>query len=586
VFALAIALSLAGLAIGPALAALGKGRVVPSAALDGLTLGLVPALIGLHLLPHLSEHLGPAALALPAAGFVGLWLAERRSHNVDERVGRSIVVPAIVIHSLSDGAGLGIAAAAADAGSSTAFLLPLAIILHRMPEGLFLVTTLLPHIGWRRTLTQLGLVAVATVVGAVAGRELLEDLPHEILDAFVAVGLGVMLRLVVHSHGPGPGRHQDAHSEGVAPSGGADADSVARRRAVLARGAGGAGFVVGLGLALAIPMPDETLVHAAPHELSIADSFGSLFVSTAPMVLLGLLAAAMVRVALPRRRASWLRDDSTTSQALGGALLSLKLLGWPLTIARVAVGALLSLGLARLTAAGASPAAEPTQEGAARRALPAGVRAALADTFGPTLDRIAAWYVLGLIAAAALETLVEPGIGARIGAPADVVVGALAAIPLAVGSYGAIPLAAVMIHKGVSVGAALAFLLVAPATSIAALGVIRRRLGGLAALRVVLGSVGCAIAAGIAANALTLGSTILEIHTLAARDHAAIEWVCAAAMAALLLVSLLRLGPREWFGAMAITGHAHAEHDHAGHNHAGHDHGDGHGHAAQRRDSC
>ena len=583
-FALAIALSLAGLAIGPALAALGRGRVVPSAALDGLTLGLVPALIGLHLVPHLSEHLGPAALALPAAGFVGLWLAERRSHNVDERVGRSIVVPAIVIHSLSDGAGLGIAAAAADAGSSTAFLLPLAIILHRMPEGLFLVTTLLPHIGWRRTLTQLGLVAAATVVGAVAGRELLEDLPHEILDAFVAVGLGMMLRLVVHSHGPGPGRHEDDHSEGTVPGGG---DSVARRRAVLARGAGGAGFVVGLGLALAIPMPDETLVHAAPHELSIADSFGSLFVGTAPMVLLGLLAAAMVRVALPRRRASWLRDDSTASQALGGALLSLKLLGWPLTIARVAVGALLSLGLARLTAAGASPAAEPTQEGAARRALPARVRAALADAFGPTLDRIAAWYVVGLVAAAALETLVEPGIGARIGAPADVVVGAIAAIPLAVGAYGAIPLAAVMIHKGMSVGAALAFLLVAPATSVAALGVIRRRLGGLAALRVVLGSVGCAIAAGIAANALTLGPTIPEIHTLAARDHAAIEWVCAAALAALLLVSLLRLGPREWFGAMAIAGHDHGGHGRAaGHGHAGHDHGDGHGHAAERRDSC
>jgi hypothetical protein len=568
VFALAIALSLVGLAIGPALAALGHGRVVPSAVLDGLTLGLVPALIGLHLVPHLSEHLGPAALALPAAGFVGLWLVDRRSHDVGERVGRSVVVPAIVIHSLSDGAGLGIAAAAADAGSSTAFLLPLAIILHRMPEGLFLVTTLLPDIGWRRTLMRLGLVAAATVVGAVAGRELLEDMPHEILDAFVAVGLGMMLWLVVHSHGAGPGHHEDAHSEGTAHSHGGH--GLAGRRAALARSAGGAGFVVGLCLALAIPMPDGALVRAAPHELSITDSLGSLFVSTAPFVLLGLLAAAAMRVVLPRGRASWLRDDSTASQALRGALLSLKLLGWPLTIARVAAGALLSLGIARMTArASPLPAAEHGEEAAAR-GLPARIRAALADAFGPTLDHLAAWYVVGLVAAAALEAFVEPGIGARIGAPADVVVGALAALPLAVGAHGAIPVAAVMIHKGMSVGAALAFLLVAPATSLAALFVIRRRLGGLAALRVVLGTVGCAIAAGIAANMLIAGSTIPEIHALVAREHAAIERVCAAALAVLLLVSLLRLGPREWFGGMAIAGH-------------GHD--DGHGHAAQRRDN-
>ena len=56
------------------------------------------------------------------------------------------------------------------------------------------------------------------------------------------------------------------------------------------------------------------------------------------------------------------------------------------------------------------------------------------------------------------------------------------AIPIYVCAEGATPLAAVMIHKGVSVGAALAFLLVGTSTNLPVLGVLRRGLGRTGAI--------------------------------------------------------------------------------------------------------
>jgi uncharacterized protein len=84
-----------------------------------------------------------------------------------------------------------------------------ALVLHRLSEGLFLATTLTPEIGVRRMLYRVAAVAAATMVGALAGQRLMMKLPDALLNGLVAIGLGMMLRIVLHRHHSSP--HGEIH---------------------------------------------------------------------------------------------------------------------------------------------------------------------------------------------------------------------------------------------------------------------------------------------------------------------------------------------------------------------------------------
>ena len=201
-FAIALALSLLGLALGPVLVALGRRRALLFAALEGLTLALVPALILFRLVPHLYEESGPIAIVLLVVGYAGFWLVERRSHASGAHVQRAVVIPAMAVHSLLDGSSLAVAFAAES--HSAAVLLGGALVLHRLPEGLILAATLTPEIGFPRMIRAVALIGAATVAGALGGHALVASAPHAALHAFVALGLGIMLRLAVHRHATEP----------------------------------------------------------------------------------------------------------------------------------------------------------------------------------------------------------------------------------------------------------------------------------------------------------------------------------------------------------------------------------------------
>ncbi|AUX47048.1 hypothetical protein SOCE26_085600 [Sorangium cellulosum] len=616
--ALVVVLSIAGLAAGPLLVALGRRRVLPTSALDGLTLGLVPALVLSRHLPHVVEEIGAQAVLWLALGYAALWLTEHRRRGAGEALGREVAFSALAVHGLLDGAGLALAAAAAD-GSTDGVLFAVAVVVHRLPEGLSLAARFLPAWGWRQLSARLGLLAALTLLGALLGHGLLERLPHESFEAFIAFGLGVLLRIVVHTHEAPP------------------RDARARLTSAVA-------FASGLAVVLALPDPESAFTRAHPGELSIAESLGPLFVETAPAMLAGLAAAGLLRVFLPRPAGWPLRGGPALIQAVrgvvsglqlplgapgvlplvrrlllagapaaavvalaigapaldvGSAALSLRLLGLPLAAARVAASALLAVAVAILVARVAAGAARPGSAGAAQpdgapagdalargRAAPrAQLRAAVAEAIGPELDRVAAWYLVGLVLAAVADAALAPAAASALGAPADVVVSALAAMPFYVCALGATPLAAVMIHKGLSAGAALAFLLVGPAMNVAVLAVLKRSLGARAAAVFALASVAVAVALGLAANALVAGAAVPELHALLAHEHALIEWLCAAALGALLLASFMRLGPRAWFGNMSAHGNAAALDPADPHEHGAHEHRcDRHGAPADPRE--
>ncbi len=586
-----LALSLVGFAIGPLLVAWGRGRALPRAAIDGFTLGVVPALILLHLVPHMVEEVGPLALALVAAGYGVVWLGDRRAHD-GGRIGAVVVLPALVIHAVGDGAGLAIATSGGgDHGDHVGAGLSVALVLHRLSEGLFLATSLVPVFGWRRTIPRLGAVASATVVGALLGQALLSRIPDAVFEGVAAFGIGAMLRLAVHSHQAPPAEPR-------------------------ARMVSSIGFVMGVALALYIPDPDSILQHARPHELAFVDSLGPLFIETAPSMLLGLLVAGAAQTFLPRQVAGWLAAPTPLTQAargvvfgvplplctcgvlplvrrllatgvpvaavaafaigtpaldLGGVVFTFRLLGAPLAATRVIVGVLVAL-LTALVVAWATrgvsmrvslrqappgtllrtqPRWSATPHTLPPDASASGLTAALRQAVGPTLDHVAAWYVVGLCAAAAFEAAVDPAVVARAGAPWDVGLAALLALPAYVCAQGATPFAAVLMHKGASLGAGVAFLIVGPGTNLPVLVALRRALGNRAAVSFALASIVTAVALGAAANVLIPSASLPDMHHLVAHRHAAWEIVCATALAGLLARSLLAMGPRPWFAAMA-----------------------------------
>jgi len=202
VLALALSLSIAALLVGPALAYWAQRSVRLETAIEGLTLGFLPALILVRMLPQLAVEVGPLTIVAFAAAYLAFAGIERRTHDRSGRMGTDFVTGALVVHSLADGAALAVAFDSPEwVSPGEAVLLAGALVLHRAPEGLFVASTLVRAVGMPATLRRLGLLAAATLLGAVGGSGLVARVPDAALGALVAAGLGIMLRVVVHRHG-------------------------------------------------------------------------------------------------------------------------------------------------------------------------------------------------------------------------------------------------------------------------------------------------------------------------------------------------------------------------------------------------
>jgi len=153
-------------------------------------------------------------------------------------------------------------------------------------------------------------------------------------------------------------------------------------------------------------------------------------------------------------------------------------------------------------------------------------------------------------------------------------------MPLYVCASGSTPLAALLIAKGVSPGAAIAFLLTGPATNVTTFGVLARLHSKRTALFFAGTTALATMSLGWMANlyvAARPSAVVEELH----EDHGGVLAIASTViLLALFVVSLLRQGTRNFVGQVISPHGASAEHDH-GHDH-GHEHG-GHEHAV---DGC
>jgi hypothetical protein len=488
VFGVALSLSIAGLLIGPAITSWAHGRSASLRVIDAAMLGIVLPLLLLRLVPHIVDEIGGIAVAAVAVGYVAFTALESRTHARATQLGAAILLPTLGIHSFLDGTALAIAFqhGGTDAAGAT---LGAALVLHRIPEGLVIATALVPTLGVRGTMYRVAALAAMTIIGALIGRELLAHTPDRALHVVVAVGLGVMLRMVVHSH----------HHEHV--------DAGPRREWL-----GGLAFLGAAVLSFAVPAPWQLFEQSQPHELSAAQAIVPLFLETAPLMIAALILGQLA----DRLVATHHADRSWPAGWLVATMLATFWLGPSFAVALLVLG----------------PAA--VWWGSGRRPTLA--------AFIPRAKAILPSYAAGIVIAVTVEAAV----------PADaldllttlgwvVVPFALAAACLVpMNAAGLVPIAAILVHKGFWPGFGLAFAL---ASVVVASRDRQRPISWRLPVAFLVGSAG-----SMAIGAL-LGP-IPRLHELGHHHHASFEYAAAVGVAAWILFEVVRRGPRPFLASI------------------------------------
>jgi HflK protein len=200
---------------------------------------------------------------------------------------------------------------------------------------------------------------------------------------------------------------------------------------------------------------------------------------------------------------------------------------------------------------------EATPNGVEAKGFRPGMREAWRYAFGPLLDDLTPWFILGFLLSGVLAIVIPEGFFGET-VPNGWLAGILMAViatPMYICAAGATPLAAVLIAKGLDPGAALVFLLVGPATNIATCLVVHRLLGRRVLIIYLVGVVGCALLLGAIVSDVYAGSGM----DLPAAAKGAIEGglsLFAILLGALLAALLIRSGFRtglfsRWGGRLA-----------------------------------
>lgn len=346
------------------------------------------------------------------------------------------------------------------------------------------------------------------------------------------------------------------------------------------------------------------------HEHGFGERFLELSLESAPALVLGFLLAGVVSVFLPKASASWLRSGTAAGQALKGVafglplpicscgvvpmyqslvrtgapptaamaflvatpeigveaiVLSIPFLGPELTALRLVAAAAVAMTVGLVVGrrvARAQPVAQ-----AAATAAPAGSIAerwgeALRFGFVEIVDETAAWLLVGIAIAAAIEPAALTVWLENVPSWAEVAGFAALGLPIYVCASGATPLAAAMILAGASPGAALAFLIAGPATNATTYGVLAKLHGRGSAVLFAAVVFGAAVACGVAVDALFGGLTIPSMAGGHTERGSALAWACLVILGLAFAAAIVRQGPRAFLSTViALGGEEEHEHD-------------------------
>ena len=152
--------------------------------------------------------------------------------------------------------------------------------------------------------------------------------------------------------------------------------------------------------------------------------------------------------------------------------------------------------------------------------------------------------LLGLVVAALISATVQPGalaeaLGGTLGSFGMILLMMLVGIPIYVCATASVPIAAALIHMGVSPGAAFAFLVTGPATNAATISTVWKVMGRRTAVLYLATMAASAIAGGLLLDRFVKGSDIMHVHEMGWMMPEIVKTVAAAAMLAVLGYALV-----------------------------------------------
>lgn len=559
-----------------------------AAALDGFIFITIGALVMLEALPEAVAAGGAWAWAFLLLGLFGPTLLEKLIHRAARQthlVTLMIGGLGLVLHATADGAALG-------AASAHNPLLPLAVILHRLPVGLAVWWLLRPSFGARTATAVLGLMLIGTVLGFGLGPQVVGAVDTTALAWFQAFVAGSILHVVFNKPHLGD-------------------DFTVERDGAIPRRYEGMGNLLGIACMVGIASLHVAGEHGSAHWEGWQTLLQLALVS-APALLLGYLLAGLLSAFMPDATARWLSGGNRLSQSLRGMaiglpmpvcscgvlplyrklvdqgappaaafafliatpelgldaiILSLPLLGLDMTLLRVVSAAVLALFVGWLLGRLAMPAlvtpadkdccaGEPSGQTASP--WPKRLQAGLREGFGSLVDTTAPWILFGLLIAAAAEPLLRTPWLTSLPDTWQVLAFAVLGIPTYVCAAGATPIVAVMLLAGVSPGAALAFLLAGPATNVATFGLIAGLHGRASAAIFAAATVGGAVTLGVLTNMMAAdfgGITPPDLH-----GHGAslLQQLSLVVLSLVFLAAVFRRGARAFVSEGLRGHHSHA----------------------------
>lgn len=174
-------------------------------------------------------------------------------------------------------------------------------------------------------------------------------------------------------------------------------------------------------------------------------------------------------------------------------------------------------------------------------------KAALNYAFVEFLQDIAKWLMIGLAIAAFISAIIPDGfIENNMSHPfINMLIVLVASIPMYVCATGSVPIAAVLMMKGLSPGAAFVFLMAGPATNAATMTVIKQAMGSKSLIAYLTSIIGGALIMGVIINQLPASWFILPGMSTTEHNHdqMGLGWfsILSAVTLFLLLLNGLRL---------------------------------------------
>ena len=379
-----------------------------------------------HLVPEALAELGAPGLFVFALSLAGpAWVRLVRAEHEHSRGGHGALgagYAGLLLHHVGDGLGLG-AYTSLPGGALAHFPVLLALVVHTVPLVAVVTFAFRSVGGTRAALARSAGLALASVLGVIGSGLVPEELSHR-LSAWIAAGVaGLLLHVVTHDLA------RDLPLDGL----GRSADWLG---AAFGVGVSVFGATLEHGAHVDHAEHAEHAEHGAGPALSLLDSAQA----TAPALLLALLLLVFVR-----------SPGGVLGRAVASAFGPAR--GFDgLVLAALLVGPSFGLGYAAglLVIAGVLVSARwLTHEDVASDRT-----ARLAD-YGP-------WLVTGVVLLSVVKSGLHPGALVLVPAPLALLVSVLVALPARLPAVAAVPVAAVLVERGLYPGAALAFALLAP----------------------------------------------------------------------------------------------------------------------------